>query len=62
MQQRTLQLQAAAAQQEAVRPQKTFLQRHRADARSLAAHACVLTAVLLGAPAASVLSADPLDG
>lgn len=60
LQQRTLQLQAAAAQQEAARPQKSFLQRHRADAHSLAAHACVLTLVLLGAPAVSVLCAVPL--
>ncbi len=50
LQQRTLQLQAAAAaQQEAVRPQKSFLQQHRTDAWSLAKHACVLTLALLGA-------------
>ncbi len=60
LQQRTLQLQAAAAaQQEADRPQKSFLQQHRTDAWSLAKHACVLTLALLGGLTLSRLYAGP---
>ena len=57
LQQRTLQLQAAAAQQQVARPQKSFLPQHRSDARALAAHACVLTFALLGVPPIQVLCA-----
>ena len=48
LQQRTLQLQAAAAQGTVSRPQRSLLQRHREDIRSLAAHACLLALALLG--------------
>ena len=59
--QRTLQLQAAAAaQQEAVRPQKSFLQQRRTDAWSLTKHACLLTLALLGASNESLYVLGPI--
>jgi len=48
LQQRTLHLQAAAAQGSVSRPQRSLLQRHREDIQSLAAHACLLALALLG--------------
>ena len=48
LQQRSLQLKAAAEQEEAIRRKKTFLETHREDVQSLAVHACLLVLVLLG--------------